>query len=95
MKFEVKKTENCFSGTQTYEYRFPINNQELLQFLNLFSIKKYETLRRPTFLAMDSCGVQIKGILKDNICKVSFPDATWEVSKIEFEEFIDSLSSID
>lgn len=95
MKFEVKKTENCFSDTQTYEYRFPINNQELLRFLNLFSIKKYETLRRPTFFATDSCGVQIKGILKDNICKVSFPDAAWEVSKIEFEEFIDSLSCVD
>lgn len=95
MKFEVKKTENCFSDTQTYEYRFPINNQELLRFLNSFSVKKYETLRRPTFLATDSGGVQIKGILNDNICKVSFPDATWEDSKIEFEEFINWLSSIN
>lgn len=94
MKYEVKKTENCFSDTQTYEYRFPIDNQELLQYLKLFSIKKYETLRRPTFLATDAGGIQIKGILKDNICKVSFPDVTWEVSKIEFEGFIESLNCV-
>lgn len=91
MKFEVKKAENCFSDTQTYEYRFPVANQELLQYLNLFSIEKYETLRRPAFSATDSGGVRIKGILKDNRCKVSFPDAAWEASKIEFEDFIHAL----
>jgi len=91
VEFEVKKTENCFSDSQTYEYRFPIGNQELLRFMKHYSIRKYETLRRPTFLATDLGGIQIKGILKDNICKVSFPDAAWEVSKMEFEGFIDSL----
>lgn len=91
MKFKVKKTENCFSNTQTYEYSLPVSNQELMKFLTLFSIKEFTALRRPTFLATDAGGVQIKGIIKDNICKVSFPDLTWETSKMEFESFIDLL----
>lgn len=34
MNFEVKKTENCFADSQTYEYRLPMTSQEFLSLLD-------------------------------------------------------------
>lgn len=91
MNFEVWKKENCFADSQTYEYRLPIENREFLPHLVSFSVKISEKLRRPAFFAIDLRGIQVKGILIDRIIIVSFPDANWEVLKMEFEQFITSL----
>lgn len=93
MEFEVKKTENCFSDSQTYEYSIPIHNSEFLKFLKDYQIKINEKLRRPVFVAENSEGIILKGILKRNIIKASFPADRWEYFKTQFESRLFSLEA--
>ena len=34
---------------------------------------------------------KIRGVLKSNIMRVSFPDDTWEIRKKEFEQYLDKI----
>ena len=52
MNFEVKKTENCFADSQTYEYRLSVTGQEFLSMLDTdWQTRCNHKLRRPVFLA--------------------------------------------
>lgn len=89
MKFEVKKAENCFSDSQTYEYKLPIDGQDFSMLLIGWEVREYHKYRRPMFVA-DRGNVNIKGILKANTIKVSFPQCSWETAKTDFEHWLTS-----
>lgn len=88
MKFDCKKTENCFADSQTYEYRLPVTAEEFLKFLDeTWQTRCNQKLRRPVFIAEKS-GTRIKGILAGNIIRVSFLNDSWEILKNNFEEWM-------
>lgn len=92
MNFECKKTENCFSDSQTYEYRLPITAESFLHTLDgTWQTRCNLKLRRPVFLA-ERNGVHIKGILAGTVIRVSFPNDSWEAHKKLFEEGITTIN---
>ena len=90
MNFEVKKTENCFADSQTYEYRLPMTSHEFLSLLDgSWQTRCNLKLRRPVFLA-EREGIRIKGILAADLIRVSFPDQDWKNLKLQFEQELDN-----
>ena len=90
MNFEVKKTENCFADSQTYEYRLPMTGQEFLSLLDAaWQPRCNLKLRRPVFLA-ERGGIRIKGILAADVIRVSFPVQDWKNQKHQFEQELDN-----
>lgn len=87
-RFAVKKVENCFSHSQTYEYRLPITGEALLLLLSDWSIRKNEKLRRPVGIA-EKDGVTVKTVLSSQSARVSFPNERAEASKETFERWLD------
>ena len=90
MNFNVKKSENCFSDSETYEYLLPVTGRELIYFLNSWNIRKNENLRRPAAIA-EKDGIIIKCVLEFNIIRVSFQEDGCPVIKQKFEAFLRSL----
>lgn len=78
--YECKKVENCFSGTNVYEYRLTVKLDE--NFIEGFRlngvIRYYKNFPRPFFQVTFSDGIAIKGIIDDNVIKVNFPRASTE-----------------
>ena len=90
MNFEVKKTENWFADSQTYEYRLPMTGQKFLSLLDAaWQPRCNLKLRRPVFLA-ERGGIRIKGILAADVIRVSFPDQDWKNLKLQFEQELDN-----
>ena len=86
MKFSCKKTENCFSSSQTYEYALPAASGELLDFFGaLGKLRTNYKFRRPVFSCDFENGVNVKGIIAEKIVKASFPDGRLDETKAEFE----------
>jgi len=90
MRFEVKKVDNCFVDSRSYEYRLPIDGQSFSALLDEWEVKENHKYRRPLFSA-DRAGVNVKGILKANVVKASFPECRWETEKASFERWLESL----
>ena len=93
MEFQCKKTENCFSDSQTYEYRLCISAEEFLPAYgeSALAVKRSDSFRRPFFTADAPDGTRIKGVLKEPVIKVSFPEASWEQAKAAFEARLSAL----
>ena len=87
MTFTVKKTENCFSDAQTYEYLLPITGEELLALLPDWQIRENRKLRRPVGIA-EKDGVTVKTVLAGSTARVSFPDSCWQAAKEDFERWL-------
>jgi hypothetical protein len=87
MEFEVKKVENCFNDSRTFEYLLPLDGHGFSALLAGWEVRENHKFRRPLFTA-DKDGVSIKGILKANVVKVSFPEDRWESEKAEFERWL-------
>lgn len=93
MEFEVRKTENCFVNSETYEYSLPIRAEEFLKLIeDDYSVRLNTRLRRPVFIA-ESEDIKIKAVLKSQRIRVSFNDERWERLKDEFEHFLNSSDS--
>jgi len=90
MQYDVKKVENCFAESRSFEYRLPLDGQSFSALLVGWDIKENHKFRRPLFTA-DNDGVNIKGILKANVVKVSYPENRWEAAKADFERWLESL----
>ena len=90
MNFQVKKSENCFSDCETYEYLLPLTGKELLGFLNGWCIRVNQKLRRPAAIA-EKNGVILKCTLDGNVFRVSFPCSTHSAKKEAFEDFLRNL----
>lgn len=88
MRFEVKKTNNCFSDAETYEYKLPIDGDAFLALLPPnFSSRKNLKLRRPVFFS-ESETIRIRGMLAFDIIRVSFPSASLIDEKEKFEAWL-------
>ncbi|WMJ84014.1 hypothetical protein ACS3UN_13105 [Oscillospiraceae bacterium LTW-04] len=90
MIFDSSKTEDCFSDSQTYEYRLPVTAQTFVTLLAGWNVTENHRYRRPMFSA-DKNGVNIKGVLSGNVIKVSFPYCEWEAEKADFEGWLGGL----
>ena len=93
MEFEVRKTENCFVNSETYEYSLPIGAEEFLKLIeDDYNVRLNTRLRRPVFIA-ESEEIKIKAVLKSQKIRVSFDEARWEELKEQFEAFLSSSQS--
>ncbi|HWR41705.1 hypothetical protein [Sporomusa sp.] len=92
-QYEWKKAENCFGGSNIYEYRLAIKADEgFIECLSASgSIKYHRNFPRPFFQAILADGTAIKGVIADSVIKVSFPQGDWEGSKDRFEIFLAEL----
>ena len=86
--YKIKKVENCFKDSQTYEYLMVITLHitDIEGFARGDNLDIKTNFRRPFFIITRENGVKIKGILNSNRIKVSFPDHTWKDLKTDFEE---------
>lgn len=90
--YQVKKVENCFKDSQTYEYRVNLNlDDEIIKKFSVLGEVIVKNYRRPIFMINCINNTKIKGIINSNIIKVSFEDSTWEERKNEFEIFLEEL----
>lgn len=87
MRFECKKTDNCFAASETWEYRLPETAETFAARLGGWQVKENRNYRRPMMTA-DRNGVNVKGILAGNVIRVSFPEVTWEAEKAHFENWL-------
>ena len=90
MLYEVKKAENCFAESRSYEYLLPVDGQSFSALLDGWEVKENHKYRRPLFMA-DKGGVNVKGILKAKTIKASFPENNWEAEKADFERWLESV----
>ena len=89
MRFECKKTEDCFAASLTWEYRLPISSRELEGRLTGWTVAENHRYRRALMTA-DKGAVNIKGILDSPVIKVSYPENGWEAEKAAFESWLTS-----
>ena len=90
MDFDVAKINSCFVDYQSFEYKLPIDGQDFIMYLEGWQIKEFHNFRRPLFNA-ERQEVKVKGILKANTIRVSYPGDSWETEKKSFEAFVLSL----
>lgn len=92
MKFECKKTENCFSNSQTYEYALETPASELLEPLGeLGEVRTNYKFRRPVFSCDLADGANVKGIIAEKVIKASYPDERVSEAKAAFEAWLGEL----
>lgn len=74
--FICEKTENCFSNSQTYLYilGLPIDDAFLDDMSELGELEIKRNFRRPFFFLRLTDGSEIRGMLRDDCFKASFPD---------------------
>lgn len=91
-KFKVKKVDNCFKDSQTYEYKLNVNIDEgmLQKFQSLGEIE-IKNFRRPIFMINCENENRIKGVINSKIIRVSYPDNIWIERKKEFENFLSEI----
>jgi len=91
--FECKKAENCFSESQTYEYRLACSMGE--RFLNGLVEAGVLTCRRqirhPFFTLDLPDHTHVKGVIGDELVKTSFPSEDFGACKARFEKLLERL----
>ena len=91
-KFQVKKVDNCFKDSQTYEYTLEIIiDENMINKLNELGEVEIKKFRRPIFMINCKNENKIKGVINSNIIRVSFPDNMWQYRKEEFEKYLDKI----
>lgn len=85
--FTCEKTENCFSNSQTYLYIIgtAIDDDFLASISALGRLEVKRNLRRPFFFLHIDDGTQVRGMLRDDRLKASFPDSDLAAAKQRFE----------
>lgn len=91
MDFQWKKVENCFADSKTFEYRLPVAGEAFIPRLISYRVKVNDKFRRPLFTAENGEGIRVRGILREPIVKVSFPERNWEEAKAAFEKWLEEL----
>lgn len=89
-KFKVKKVDNCFKDSQTYEYKLNEEiNEEFLKKLESLGEVEVKDFRRPIFIINGE--IKVKGVINTKIIRVSFPDDIWKEKKDTFEKFLNEI----
>lgn len=91
-KFQVKKIDNCFKDSQTYEYKINMEiDEEFLDKLKNLGKIEIKNFRRPIFMIDCENKNKIKGVINSKIMRVSFPEDIWQCRKEEFEKYLDEI----
>lgn len=91
-KFEVKKIDNCFKDSQTYEYKLNVEiDEEFLKKLQNLGEVEIKHFRRPIFIINCENENKIKGVINSKIIRASFPDNIWKERKEVFEKFLNEV----
>lgn len=90
MKYQVKKIENCFEDSWSYEYELPMDGEHFMSLLKDWEVRINQKLRRPVAVA-EKDRVIIKCTLAGNAIRVSFPQTSWQTEKTKFEDFLEKL----
>lgn len=94
MKYEIRKIDNCFAQSHSFEYTLPITGEQMLAYLPEWSVRLNQKLRRPVGIA-EKQGVIIKFILAGCQFRVSYPESSWQEEKHKFETFLESTACIE
>ncbi|MGI6012113.1 MAG: hypothetical protein ACOX8H_11585 [Ruminococcus sp.] len=99
MKKEIlcKKAENCFSGARSFIYTLPENIDDffLEKLAGLGKMEVRRNFRRPFFMMKTEEGIQMKGILHDNVLKAGFLPEKWEEQKVWLEKELEKILEED
>ena len=91
-----EKVENCFSGSQTYQYILDSSTDDAfldaLSTLGALEVKR--NFRRPFFFLRIDDNSEVRGTLGDNRIKASFPNESWESSKLSFEKGLEKALEV-
>ncbi|MDR1702191.1 MAG: hypothetical protein LBR56_05405, partial [Sporomusaceae bacterium] len=92
-QYECKKVENCFGGTNVYEYRLPIraDDQFLDRIAAISSLKYFKNFPRPFFQALFPNNTTVKGVISDYVIKVYFQGTDPQEDKETFEVLLNKL----
>ena len=93
--FECKKVNNCFGGTEIYEYRvsFKFGDEFLAYLGKAAEVKCRRNFPRPFFTAIWPDSTKVQGVLGDVTLKGTYPAGHPEVSKLEFEIFLGKFAN--
>ncbi|WP_287715080.1 radical SAM (seleno)protein TrsS [Blautia sp.] len=82
-----EKADNCFANAKSYIYTLssPVNDALLEKMSYWGRMKVRRDFRRPFFMLNTDEGIQLKGVLNENVIKAGFPEDTWEEKKSDFE----------
>ena len=95
MEYECKKVANCFKDAQTFEYRLPVRCQQMLGLLSaLGEVQQNDAFRRPLFSLETRDALRIKGILRERVLRVSYPEDRWQGAKEAFERWLSEQSPL-
>ena len=77
-----EKADNCFANAKSYIYTLssPVNDALLEKMSYWGRMKVRRDFRRPFFMLDTDEGIQLKGVLNENVIKAGFPEDTWAVS---------------
>ena len=90
MKFEIRKIENCFADSKSFEYTLPINGRKMLELCSDWDSRLNEKLRRPVAV-LQRDGLIMKFVISDNHYRLSFPQDRWQEEKLKFEQYLEKL----
>lgn len=91
-KYNIKKVDNCFKDSQTYEYKLKVEiNEDFLEILKNLGELEIKNFRRPIFMINCKNENKIKGVINSKIIRISFPNDAWNERKEEFEKFLDEV----
>jgi hypothetical protein len=93
MHFDRKKAENCFSDAENYEYRLEVLGSVFAEHIQPLAseLRVNDKLRRPTFIAQMTNGMQVKGLLDKTVIKVGYVPEKAAEQQIEFEHWLSEL----
>jgi hypothetical protein len=87
VEFQCEKAKNCFENAQTYEYKFQYASKDIIDLYETFGeVIVNSTFRHPVFKVEMRSGTVLKGVLADDIVRVSFPDERLNEEKSAFEK---------
>ncbi len=91
--YECKKVENCFGGTNVYEYRLKTRaDDRFLEHIGAISaLKCFKNFPRPFFQAVLPDNTTVKGVISDFVIKVNFQNNTPQESKEKFETTLEDI----
>lgn len=94
--FTCEKTENCFSGSETYTYTLDDKIDEgLLTFLEAHGqLEVKRNFRRPFFILQLPGGTDARGALGDDRLKASFPSQDLAGAKARFETLLSQRGNV-
>lgn len=94
MTFATRKVEDCFDGSQVFDYLVgrPLTVEAIRDLGDrLGKLTYYPEFPRPFFRAHAENGMQVKGVQGDREIRVIFPGTRTEQTRVWFEQLLDRM----